>query len=354
MHIYDFVNSKDMRDYLQEIQYQFTALEAASIVYLCEKATLDQKIKAWQEIINTMPDRPIPEGLDPRTKQFGSIHSLLKSYITSQKRKIENFSLGDGCIYTYNIYAEQLFFEEYTSCVNSYEKEKCTRDFPSSWISKYLLHKSENIEKYSEVGSICFNDKMEIMDIYEKTHMDEHFIRDVFYMFYNIPTPFKRGDILVNYRVHVDAISYRPFVLSYMITWDSKEMLRRGFKRCEYPHPMGCSVKEWDRILKNKLKNGTPENRWEEGVCINKQDNKDNLERVFFMTRHIDLEYYRGTLEGFERQLQVYSCYEKNEISAEFLTDSCFAIRFEEYSKRNREVCDRKEFMKNVTVQHPL
>ena len=56
MNIYNFINSKDVRKYLQDIDYQFTTPEAAFVVYWCKHATLDKKIEAWQEIIETMPD----------------------------------------------------------------------------------------------------------------------------------------------------------------------------------------------------------------------------------------------------------------------------------------------------------
>ena len=53
----------------------------------------------------------------------------------------------------------------------------------------------------------------------------------------------------------------------------------------------------------------------------------------------IDLEYYREPLEGFERQLKLFSCYKKGRASdiytsSEMLVNGCFAIRLEELAKK--------------------
>ena len=54
-----FINSKDIRDYLRSINYQFTPIEAAWLIYYCRELTLQEKHAAWQELIDTMPDCPI-------------------------------------------------------------------------------------------------------------------------------------------------------------------------------------------------------------------------------------------------------------------------------------------------------
>lgn len=51
-----FINSNTVRNHLQELEYQPTAMEAAWIVYQCETLSLKEKYTAWREIIDTMPD----------------------------------------------------------------------------------------------------------------------------------------------------------------------------------------------------------------------------------------------------------------------------------------------------------
>ena len=58
MDIYKFINSKDVRNYLKEINYEFTPVETAWLIWQSTKP-LEERHKAWQEMIYTMPDVPI-------------------------------------------------------------------------------------------------------------------------------------------------------------------------------------------------------------------------------------------------------------------------------------------------------
>ena len=42
MDIYRFIDSRDMREHLQKLNYAFTPPEAAFLVYRCKAATLDE------------------------------------------------------------------------------------------------------------------------------------------------------------------------------------------------------------------------------------------------------------------------------------------------------------------------
>lgn len=61
MDIYQYMNSKDIRDYLIEIQYQFSPLEAAGMIYRSDHHTLEEKFEAWEELIRTTQDCEIPK-----------------------------------------------------------------------------------------------------------------------------------------------------------------------------------------------------------------------------------------------------------------------------------------------------
>ena len=56
MDFYRFIHSRDVRRYLQEIRYSFTATEAAFLVWQCRNANLEEKCTAWQAVIDTLPD----------------------------------------------------------------------------------------------------------------------------------------------------------------------------------------------------------------------------------------------------------------------------------------------------------
>ena len=64
MDIYHFIDSRDMREHLQKLNYAFTPPEAAFLVYRCKAATLEemrlqeqQQANALAMEQNDLPDR---------------------------------------------------------------------------------------------------------------------------------------------------------------------------------------------------------------------------------------------------------------------------------------------------------
>lgn len=89
MDIYQYIDSKDMREHLKSLDYQFTAAEAAWIVDRKEKILLKDKLSAWKEIIDTMPDCELPMDI-PELGKIGT-HELLQEYIAVQQKMMDIF-----------------------------------------------------------------------------------------------------------------------------------------------------------------------------------------------------------------------------------------------------------------------
>ena len=49
MDICSYINSKPIREYLKDINYEFNSKEAAWLIWQCFSITLEDKHKAWQE-----------------------------------------------------------------------------------------------------------------------------------------------------------------------------------------------------------------------------------------------------------------------------------------------------------------
>ncbi len=134
--ICSYINSKDIRKYLADIDYKFSSLEAAWLVYQSKNLTLKEKHAAWQDIVATMPDCIVESGhLD---KPIESLHRMLEDYISMQKTIFDIFFTNDVqefhqyvLIYgdqSHENYDESVCFAEYNSCLTSMKREFCKDD----------------------------------------------------------------------------------------------------------------------------------------------------------------------------------------------------------------------------------
>ncbi len=100
MDIYQYINSKDIRAHLENIGYQFNALEAAFLVWQSRFATLEEKHTAWSEIITNLPDTEIPYEKWKAPRE--SLHAFLRDYMALQTRLLKEFyDLGGRAAYNY-------------------------------------------------------------------------------------------------------------------------------------------------------------------------------------------------------------------------------------------------------------
>ena len=81
MNVYNYINSKDVRNYLRNINYSFSPAECAYIVGLSKTVNLREKMLAFKEIIHSMPDCIIGGK---------SLHKFLRRIIRSKKDPIND------------------------------------------------------------------------------------------------------------------------------------------------------------------------------------------------------------------------------------------------------------------------
>ena len=62
MEVIEFVNSKDIRDYWKEIDYEPSALESCWLIWQGKNQTLNKKHLAWKNLIDSSTDCSIPAG----------------------------------------------------------------------------------------------------------------------------------------------------------------------------------------------------------------------------------------------------------------------------------------------------
>ena len=209
-----FVNSKDIRQHLLEIKYNFTTTEAAWLVSQCQNITLDEKINAWKDIIKTMPDQP----LDSRkiSLQNKSIHEVISCFI-EQKKKVSEifFTVNQKSFYQYILldgrgYSEPMLYSSYENCFNQLHQElaKYEAESVTGKIIRSELDCSYTIHAY-------YNHNFQIKDFEIYGNLGEPdlnlltFFEDLWLPF---PVPFKKGDILYNPYEYNSSIS--PIVMT--------------------------------------------------------------------------------------------------------------------------------------------
>lgn len=99
MDIYRFINSRDVAAYLKNSSYEFTATQAAHLVCHCDDATLEERVCAWREILDTMPDETcvhenaceMPLGPQRPVEPRRSLHDIIHEDMTQQSELLASF-----------------------------------------------------------------------------------------------------------------------------------------------------------------------------------------------------------------------------------------------------------------------
>ena len=345
--MFRFINSKDIRDYLRQIDYSFTAPEAAFLVWQCRSATLKEKITAWREIIETMPDCSMEKRMN--MDAMHSVHKFLEQYITLMERLLEIFYCEEHVVYSYSgsYWDGSDFSEKYerlypnvTSCVAGLLNDEFASDAPeAARVIEDYLQTIENRECKSlppypvslfEIASIrlkkrsltspvdcialILNDRLEpvAIDAFGQflTKEEENLLLTFQGMWFAFPTPFKRGDIVFPcsegkhtfYFQHGNAAGNRPlppdelYVLDFLPTWGSEEMRQNGFA------PDSNKVKNSDRWLRNLTRNGDTSDLSFSAYYIYQKSVIKEIEGNYLL-----LERYNGPLSGEHRLLGAVS-----------------------------------------------
>lgn len=130
MNVYEFINSKDVESHLKEINYVFDPVEAAWVVWQCHNRVLKEKHKAWQEIINTMPDVQFEV---PHINKNKMLHEFLKEIIAIDNKLLNEFyNNEEGAVYSFYI----LFYESPYTYYG--KKEYAKYDVMLKDIEKYI------------------------------------------------------------------------------------------------------------------------------------------------------------------------------------------------------------------------
>lgn len=207
MNIFDFINSKDIREHLKKIDYPLDALEASWIVYHNGTRTLKEKMEAWNWIIDNMNDCEVPERINCIYRP--SLFAALRNYMALIDATIEDFyKTGEGIVYRceYKLeigdvpIAEDTVFSSANECWKFMDRYLITNSKrePAEMmiIRKIIDDESSGLKAH-------FSMNRELLDVYPSEYYKDESDLTVYFFdgfWFDFPVPFERGDLLVHYR----------------------------------------------------------------------------------------------------------------------------------------------------------
>ena len=335
MNLYRFINSKDIRTHLEQMGYEFNSLEAAWLIYQCRTASIEEKHKAWEELIATMPDCRVEER-DYFVRR-DSLHEFLKDYMFLEKKLLKAFYRDDdSSVYTVHFFCprtdkfEDLWetnrnrmFGTYPKCL---EYAACfSEDCSNVVIRKYILNDTDYLELTMLPNQTAMSIHASTSQLNSKQPdgllCEKEF--DLYYRSFSglcffFPTTFKKGDILWDPTAMIGGqLSPRVFISTYLET-ESEEEREKILERGDIDS-MGVHGYHID-----------PETGFTD---IEANETTENA--LYNSMNYMNLEYFPFELKNHYRILKAVSSYVKGEIRLPLFAQAYHQILNEEAVSAN-------------------
>lgn len=300
MDIYNLINSKAIAEHCRKIQHKFNTEEIAVLIYRNKTMSVDEKIQAYQELIDNYEDMPMIEHL--HCGPYESVKEEIRFEIKRLQglcQKVEQTE--NDYFYTYRpAYNSLEIYEDYS--INNNKKtyqdimQKIENEIKEedNEICKFqITKKSFETEETITAEFVVNGDKAVMTNIYDANS----FAPDFSTIFVNMPTPFEKGDLLVS-NVSTLKRGKNVFVLNWMITWreDLQARLDKGNCDSSDMYGNGYYIYEDDIIVED-------------------------------LYDYDSWEYFSGELEGIEKILKGVSSLTKNEIGIDLFLQSYNKIK---------------------------
>ena len=307
--VFEFINSKDIKEHLKKIDYKFNSLEAAWLIYQCKSATIEEKHTAWKELIRTMPDCKIEKRMNTIPQE--SLHGFLRKFIDYEEKIFdEYFTPTENWIYTVEWLEQNTWFSS-DKLYKTFEKaqQELLEEF-KDWERKYIYRITKQKLESKQYITVYFDKNNEPYDYGICEYPEE--LTEILYgvfdgLWFDFPTPFRKGDILCQYDL------------------DGKET--SGF--CRGPFVMKGITPDEGRDWTRKDGDTTDMNAW--GYF----QYDDGTIYYEVMYNYMNLEYYRGELIGKRRIIKALSNFIKEKIDVVLFSNAYHYILGEEHLKEN-------------------
>ncbi len=208
MDIYSFFNSKDIGDHLKKIEYSFSPVETAWLIWQNQRMSLEEKHALWQELIDTTSDCMMRHR---RHQTTWSLHQFLRDHIKYQRDLMDEFHREDpDWVYQYSRFdAESLNWWPATSVFSSFSKccvclghglvEYDAAFYPGILKTVRKMHLDKGGERSHEefyTAKLAQGKLMSLYYIGDKESSSFNYPYDFEDMGFSFPLPFEKGDIV--------------------------------------------------------------------------------------------------------------------------------------------------------------
>lgn len=232
---YNLINSKAISDYCRSIEHKFNTEELAVLVYRNKKMNIEEKIDKYKDLIKNYPDMEVIERIN--CKHYDSIKEMIENEISRLEDLYHKFiSKNEDCIYTWIEYNKSTLQYDHRNTIKNTKKtfEEAYKEV-SDYVKEYndtisfeiIMKDFNNWENNITGYYVIENEEIKLINLIENKN---NFL-DIDNIFLNMPTPFKKGDILIS---NSKAKNYGDFgeifVLYYLSTWRKNldELLKKG------------------------------------------------------------------------------------------------------------------------------
>lgn len=330
--IFEFLDSRSIKEHLQRINYELTTPVAAFIVHRSHKATLQQKLEGWQKIIDNMPNCTISRRND--TFNIPDFHAFLRNVIKQEQRKLAHFKRTDGrSLYFFENYSwgqrdqgNCLYgpYSSYQKCFNAIWKELEGDDPKAIRITRRPIDPDE--EHYVD-DMVVLNASGEVTSCdyrFESEWNEEGTASDFEDMWFDIPTPFHAGDIICNLQR-----PNKPMVLFDLQTWGS-ERVDKELASSVYKERL---VQKADKLLRWHRYDGDTSDMYAYGCQVSSA-----LHFPFYIGEPegflLDIDYYREPLKSEERILYGVRAYVKGDLAVDSLAAMASAYELQAMAEK--------------------
>ena len=330
--IFEFLDSRSIKEHLQRINYELTTPVAAFIVDRSHKATLQQKLEGWQKIIDTMPNCAMSRRND--TVKIPDFHAFLRNVIKQEQRKLAHFKRTDGhCLYFFEDYSWDrrdqgscLYgpYSSYQKCFDAIWKELDGDDPKTIRINRRPIDPDE--DHYVD-DMVVLNASGEVMSCdyrFEGEWDEAGAASDFEDMWFDIPTPFHAGDIICNLQR-----PNKPMVLFDLQTWGS-ERVNKELASSVYKERL---VEKADKLLRWHRYDGDTSDMYAYGCQVSSA-----LHFPFYIGEPegflLDIDYYREPLKSEERILYGVRAYVKGDLAVDSLAAMASAYELQALAEK--------------------